>query len=273
MILARRLWNAPTSAEHRYVTPPLPVDRLLVLDGVRVWVSIIRARDQRGRGVVRNGTLRLVAPADEVRRILEERRDDPIAQILDDDELPIVSLLGTDLLSMHNKLLSVEFRASFRVDIIDRPFKPAFDDFVPMNYDRASRQLAAELEAGFRSLLLFRPDPEPGAGAPLRHGIPPPAPGPLKDNSVRFAVGHVAATLHPVDDGIKITCILSEVRFQNQKVHTFRPASGEWYPLEDDAIERLGSDIRAFLCERGERFVITNAPVDAATLPPAVEDE
>lgn len=246
---------------------PKALERLLTLDGAGVWASIIRAPDQRGRGVVRSGTLRLVVPVADVARIVDERSDEPIAQIFDADDLPIVSILGTDGFSMHNTLLSVEFRSSFRVDILDRPFKPAFDDYVPMNYDRASRQLAAELEAGFRSLLLFRPDPDPNAGAPLRHGVPPPAPGPLKDNSIRFAIGHVAATLHQCDEGIRITCILSEVHFQHQRVHTFRPIAGERYALDDDGIARLGADIRAFLCERGERFVITNAPSDPAPVP------
>jgi hypothetical protein len=238
------------------------LERLIGLDGARVWASIVRARDQRGRGVVRTGTLRLAVPPDDLVRLVESRADEPIAQILDADDLPLVSMLGTDALAMHNTLLSVEFRSSFRVDILDRPFRPAFDDFVPMNYDRASRQLAAELEAGFRTLLLFRPDPDPDASAPLRHGVPPTLPGPLKDNSVRFAVGHVAATLHPVDEGIRLTCILSEVRFQNQVVHLFRPHGGDRYALDDEAIERLGADIRAFLCERADRFVLTNAPVD-----------
>jgi hypothetical protein len=238
------------------------LERLVALDGVRVWPSIVRAPAQRGRGVVRNGTLALVLPPDDIARAQANREDEPIAQILDDDGCPIVSLLASDVLSTHNTLLSAEFRSSFRVDIIDRPFRPAFDDYVPMSYDLAARQLAAELEAGFRSLLLFRPDPDPDAAAPLRHGVPKLAPGPLKDNSVRFAVGHVAATLHPDEAGIRITCILSEVKFERQMVHVFKPLAGDRDALEHAEIERLGSDIRAFLCERGDRFTLAKPPVD-----------
>ena len=66
-----------------------------------------------------------------------------------------------------------------------------------MTYDDAARELVAELEAGFRSALLLRPDPDPAASARALRGLPPVEEGPLIDNSVRFAVGHASATLRP----------------------------------------------------------------------------
>ena len=250
------------------------LDRLIALDSAQVWVSIVRGRDQRGRGVVRSGILRLVAAPDDVRRIVEERLEEPVAQIVDADELPIVSLLGTDALTMFaNNLLSAQLRATLRVDIMDRPFRAAYDDFVPLSYDRAARMLAAELEAGFRSLLLFRPDPEPDPELRVRvlPGIPQASQGPLHDGSIRFAVGHVAVTLHPSEGGMRLTCILSELNFAWQRVHVFKPIVGDQYELEDDEIERLGGDIRAFLCERADKFHLTQSSPEPDPDPPYFE--
>jgi hypothetical protein len=244
-----------------------PLDRLIALDEQRVWASIVRGRDQRGRGVVRSGVLRLVLPPDALRRTVELRSDEPIAQIYDDAGLPLVSLLGTDTFTMFtNNLLSAQLRTTLRVDILDRPFRSAYDDFVPMSYERASRMLAAELEAAFRSLLLFRPDPDPDPDVRPRvlPGIPPASTGPLQDGSIRFAVGHVAVTLHPDDGGMLMRCILSEVKFDWQRVHVFRPIKGEHYALDEAAIEELGSDIRSFLCEQADRFEV----VTTGTEPP-----
>jgi hypothetical protein len=231
------------------------IERLIALNGQRASASIIRAKDQRGTGVIRNGTLSLVVEPDELAALVDAGVNEPIALILDADGLPIVSLLGADRFTLFNDLLSVEYRSSFRVDILDRPFpRPAFGDDDAYTYERAARELAAELEAGLRTMLLFRPDPDPPAGMRSRHGVPATASSPLKDNSIRFAVGHLAATLVPEDTGIRVTCILSEVRPNWQRVHLMQPLRGGRYELERADIERLGADIRAFLFNQLDRF-------------------
>ena len=129
--------------------------------------------------------------------------------------------------------LRVAFRPTFRIDVREEPFPPAPDPTVPMTYESATRELVAELEAGFRSALLLRPDPDPEAGARRRYGLPPVEEGPLLDNSVRFAVGHAAATLRPDrENGVRLTCIGLSVRAGLQLTDLFEPAAGAYYAFE-----------------------------------------
>jgi hypothetical protein len=80
-------------------------------------------------------------------------------------------------------------------------------------------------------------------------------PAPLLDTSVRFAVGHAAATLYPgAAGGIRLVCIASDVRFAQQFTTPFVPSRGAQYAFEAREIERLAADIRAFLSNRRERF-------------------
>jgi hypothetical protein len=245
------------------------IERLIALNGRSASASIVRAKDQKGTGVIRNGTFSLLLERAEIEAAVEAAADEPIATILDAGGLPIVSLLGADRFASFNDLVSVELRSSFRVDILGRPFpRPAFGDDAPYTYQRAARELAAELEAGLRTLLLFRPDPDPAAAVRARHGVPATASAPLKDNSIRFAVGHRAATLVPVDGAISMTCALSEMRPNWQRVHVLQPRGGNRYELDRAAIERLGGDIRAFLFNQLDRFNVLEQreaePPDAA---------
>jgi hypothetical protein len=239
------------------------LERLIELDGARVWAGIIRAKDQRGAAVVRSGTLQVLLSPGDMHLMAEGARGEPIAHVVDADDLPLVTLLGSDAYSVWNALVSAEFRSSFRVDILDRPFpQPALARDVPLTFERAARDLAAELEAGFRGVFLVRPDPDADATTvPARFGALPVTTGPLSDGSVRFAVGHAAATLLPdADAGIRLKCIASELRFGRQYTHLLVPARGNTYALEPAEIERLGSDIRAFLSNRRERFVLQTEP-------------
>ena len=231
---------------NHYAVERKALERLIALDGAPVWAAITRAKDQRGAAIVRHGTLY----ADPARDAAA-----PVAQIVDDDELPIVTIRPSDKMSVWSDLASVEFRASFRVDILQRPFPASVGDTTDMTYERAARELAAELEAGFRNGLLFRPDPDAEAGPPQRYGVPKVETKPLSDNSFRFAIGHSAATLHPVDAGIKLTCIASDVRYNLQVTEVYHPKRGE-YALDPAGIEALGSDIRAFLSHKRDRFVL-----------------
>ena len=233
------------------------IERLIVLNGRPASVSIVRAKDQKGTGVIRNGTLSLLHEPAEIEAAVDADADEPIAMIVDAAGLPIVSILATDRCASFGDLISVEFRSSFRVDILGRPFpRPAFADEAPYTYERAARELAAELEAGFRTTLLFRPDPDPAAGVRTRYGVPATVSSPLKDNSIRFAVGHLAATLVPDDRSILMTCVLSEIRPNWQRVHLLHPQDGNRYELDRAAIERLGGDIRAFLFNQLDRFTV-----------------
>jgi hypothetical protein len=224
-----------------------------------VSVAIVRAKDQLGGSVRRRGCLRLSGTPADVRRTVDAAHALPLAQILDDDGSPLVTFLGRDRLSLWNGRLRVEFRSSFRVDLDDRPFPPPVlrDEAPPVTFERAMRELAAELEAGFRTALLLRPDPDPDASASARAGHRPFEAGPLSDGSVRFAVGHATATLRPDGErGIRLTCVGSEVWFGRQFTQVFEPAAGSCYDFVADDVERLGADVRAFLNNRRERFLM-----------------
>lgn len=249
------------------------VEALIALDGRRASVSIIRAKDQRGMRILRTGTLGLALPADDVRVAVDNQLEEPIAIVIDETGLPYATFMGNDKYSIHKDLVSVEFRSSFRIDVLPRPFpKPVYSDDPEMTYERASRELAAELEAGLRTMLLFRPDPDPGAGVRARHGVPATAASPLKDGSIRFAVGHLAATLFPDDAGIRLMCVLSEVKPTFQRVHLLVPESGDRYTLDSASIERLGAHIRAFLFDVHNGFVEGKHPETAAADEPSIEE-
>jgi hypothetical protein len=223
-------------------------ERLQALDGKRVWVALLRAKDQSAAPVYRSGDFRLFDRPNPSENL--------VTRIVDTDGLPVVTLLGSDTPSVVGGALRVALRPTFRIDVLEQPFPAATDGAAPpMTYERATRELVAELEAGFRSALVLRPDPDPEASARGRHGLPPLEEGPLLDHSVRFAVGHASATLRPDgENGVRLTCIGSSVRAGRQLTDLFEPAAGAHYVFEPADIERLGADIRAFLSNRRERF-------------------
>ena len=224
-------------------------ERLKALDGKRVWVALVRSKDQQGPAVYRGGTFQLFSkPAG---------AEAPVTRVVDDTGLPVVTFLGPDMFSLVDGLLRAQLRTSFRIDVLDRPF-PATggDDNAAMMFDHAMRELVAELEAGFRAALLIRPDPDPDASLRARYHVPPTEEGPLPDFSMRFAVGHNSATVRPHDDGIiRLTCIGSSLRGGRQVIDLFEPATGSLYALKPPDVARLANDIRAFLGNRRERFV------------------
>ena len=222
-------------------------ERLRALDGKQVWTALLRAKDLRGAAVYRSGTFRLFDRPN--------AGANPVTRIVDDAGLPLVTFRGSDMLTVIGDLLRVALRPSFQIDVRDRPFEemPAS---APPTYELVARELVVELEAGFRSALILRPDPDPDASARALRGLGPVEEGPLIDNSMRFAVGHLSATLRPAgDDGVRLTCVGSNVRNGRQFADLFEPAAGAHYPFDAAEIARLGSDIRAFLSGRREGFV------------------
>jgi hypothetical protein len=222
-------------------------ERLRTLDGKTVWAALLRAKELRGSRVYRSGTFRLFdRPNPGV---------NPVTRIVDADGLPVVTFRGSDMLTVIDDMLRVVLRPSFQIDVLDHPFEaPAADG--ELTYERVTRELVVELEAGFRSALILRPDPDPDASARARRGLGPVEEGPLIDNSMRFAVGHLSATLRPATDGgVRLTCVGSSVRDGRQFADLFEPAAGAHYPFETDEVTRLGADVRAFLSGRRERFV------------------
>jgi hypothetical protein len=220
-------------------------ERIIALDGMRVWASLTNPGDPRALTAVRTGTLQLPESPCDAQSLAELARDDVLARIVDADALPLVTLLGGDTITLWNDLLSAELRPSLRIDVLDRPFpqRPASEPESP-DFERTARELAAELEAGFRGALLLQP-------------------APLLDKSVRFAVGHAAATLYPGPaGGMRLVCIGSEVRFDQQFAIPFVPARGALYAFEAGEIERLAADIRAFLSNRRERFAPVSPPAN-----------
>jgi hypothetical protein len=228
------------------------VVRLRALDGKRVWVALLRAKDLDGTPVYRSGTFRLFDRPN--------AREKPVTRIVDDAWLPLVTFRGADTLSIDDDTLRVRLRPSFRIDVLDRPFPPPAPGAAPLDYERATREIVAELEAGFRSALILRPDPDPQSGARALRGLAPVEEGPLIDQSVRFAVGHASATLRPEgEDAIRLTCVGSSIRNGKQFADLFEPAAGATYTFAPDELERLGADARAFLSHRRERFVAYSA--------------
>jgi hypothetical protein len=225
------------------------LERLAALDGARVWVAIVRAVDQHGPAIFRSGDFHLFEPV--------AAGEAALTRVTDADGLPLVTLLGTDTLSVVEGALRAEMRSSFRVDVLDRPFPDApLDNDALITYEQATRELVAELEAGFRAALLMRPDPDHDASSRARYRIPPIEEGPLRDWSMRFAVGHNSATVRPHDDGIvHLSCVGSSLRDGAQVADRFEPAGGAEYALTSAGTVRLANDIRAFLANRRERFI------------------
>jgi hypothetical protein len=232
------------------------LERLIALAGWRVWATVLRATDPHGPAIVRSGRLRLCEAPDAVRAALEAACDVPVAQLLDAGELPVVTLLGRDRCALVDDRLRVTFRPTFRVDLADRPpVAPQVEEPPELTFVRVARALAAELEAGFRAGLLMRPDPDPAASLRARHGAPPVEARPLGDGSVRFAVGHAAATLYPDGErALLLACVGSEVRDGRQFADRYAPLAGARYVFMPEEVARLGADIRAFLAHRWERF-------------------
>jgi hypothetical protein len=222
-------------------------ERLRALDGKPVWVALVRAKDQNGPAVYRNGVFHLFAQP--------LAGEAPVTCVLDGSDLPIVTFLGTDTLSVVDDALRAELRPSFRIDVRDRPFPQASGEGAIISYEQATRELVAELEAGFRAALLYRPDPDPDASLRARYRVPPTEEGPLRDWSMRFAVGHNSATLRPHDlDIVRLTCLGSSVRNGRQVVDLFEPLDGADYALTSRDMTRLAANVRAFLAERRDRF-------------------
>ena len=223
-------------------------ERLKALDGSSVWIALLRAEVLAGTPVYRSGTFHLFdRPA---------AAGNPVTRIVDADGLPLVTFRGSDTLSVVDGALRVALRSSFRIEVFDHPVgaRP-FTAGSVSTYESAARDLVAELEAGFRSALIVRPDPDPAASERARHGLPPVEAGPLVDRSVRFAVGHASATLRPDGEhGVRLTCVGSSVRDGKQFADLFEPAAGARYAFEPGDVERLAADIRAFLSGRRERF-------------------
>jgi hypothetical protein len=224
-------------------------ERLKSLDGQAVWVALLRAKDQTGVPVYRTGAFRLFSQP--------PGAEEPVTRIVDADDLPVVTFLGPDMFSLVDGALRAQFRTSFRVDVLDRPFPPAVSaDADGVSFDGAMRELVAELEAGFRTALIMRPDPDPEASLRARYHIPPTEEGPLPDWSMRFAVGHNSATIRPHDDGIvRLTTIGSSLRAGRQVIDLFEPAQGPLYKLTSADIARLAIDVRRFLSNRREFYL------------------
>ena len=224
------------------------------LDGTRVYLSILRAKQLRGEAVLRAGTLRELFTAGRPLPIVGAHTDRPIACIDDENGFAIATLLERDALSMDFGPVRVVLRPSFRIDVAVEPF-PVPPERLP-EFAEATRGIAAELEAGFRSALIVRPDPDPEASIRADRGLPPIETGPLSDGSVRFAIGHASAMLRPEGKGtIGLVCTETIVRGVHQVAERYVPQSGPIYALLPSQLQALAADIRAFLNGRRTGFI------------------
>ena len=137
-------------------------ERLSALDGKPVWAALLRAKDLRGNAVYRSGTFRLLDRPN--------AGANPVTRIVDDEGLPLVTFRGSDMLAVVGDLLRVTLRPSFQIDVLDHPFADVPEN-APFTYELVTRDLVVELEAGFRSALILRPDPDPDASARARRGL------------------------------------------------------------------------------------------------------
>jgi hypothetical protein len=240
------------------------LERLLPFDGVAVVVAMLRAADQTQRPVRRYGTLRLCVPRDILVGRVRARSDAPIVRIVDAAGLPIATLHGRDelALALEGEALRWRLRPTFRIDVLERGGAEVGPPEIPLDYDAATREMATEMEAGYRAALRMRPDPTPEAGVRALHGVPPVEPGPLPDGSVRFAVGHTSATIRP--DGtnaLRCTCIETTIVRNRQYAVAFEPPRGPRYALGTSDVARLAADVRAFFSHRRDGFnALTRGP-------------
>jgi hypothetical protein len=235
------------------------LDRLIALEGAAVSLAMLRAKDQIGRAVRRIGVVRLSVPAMQVRERVLRRSDTPVARVVDAADLPLATLAGRDRLSLWEGGLRWELRPSFRIDVVERDAGEGPLREVALNFEDATRDLATELEAGFRSALRMRPDPAHDAGIRAQYGVPPVEPGALPDGSVRFAVGHGSAIVRP--DGtnaLRLTCTETTIVGNRQVASSFEPARGPRYALGTTDVARLAADLRAFFSLRHEDFTPTD---------------
>lgn len=211
------------------------IERLRALDGKEVGVALVQSKLLGGLPVHRTGIFRMFDRPNEA--------DNPVTRILDAAGVPLVTFRGADMLTVIGPILRVALRATFHVDVQEGPFPPVERPAqLRLNYQLTTREVVPELEAAFRRALIMRPNSVEE--------------GPLIDNSVRFAVGHLSATLRPDGlDGLRLTCIGSSVRDGRQFADLFEPATGARYAFEPDDVVRLGADVRAFLSSRREGFV------------------
>jgi len=233
------------------------LERLLSFADAPVVVLLLRATDQTRRPVRRYGTLRLSVPLDVLHARLRSRSTAPVVRIVDAAGLPIATLTGRDDLefALAGEALRWRIRPTFRIDVMDRGDAEVGPPEIALNYDEATREMATEMEAGYRSALRMRPDPAPEAGLRAQHGVPPVEPGPLPDLSVRFAVSHSSATIRP--DGtnaVHLTCIETSVVHNRQYAVAFEPPRGPRYALGTSDMARLAADVRAFFSHRREGF-------------------
>ena len=231
-------------------------ERLRALDGTPVNVSILRAPGLHGEAVIRAGTLRALSAKERRLPIVGAVTDRPIGCVDDDGGFAIATLLETDTFDIDFGPLRAILRPSFRIDVAADPF-PIPPERLP-DFHAATRDIAAELEAGFRTALIVRPDPDPSAGIRADRGLPPVDTGPLSDGSVRFAIGHSSARLVPEGKGsIALVCTETVVREIEQVAERYVPQRGGTYALLPSEIRQLTSDIRAFLNGRREGFART----------------
>ncbi len=188
-------------------------------------------------------------------RFVRAAATDAIARIVDAGDRAIVTVRKGDIVQQTGRALEIVIRPAFRITCThDAPVLPPPDDDDRFAFVNATRALAAELEAGFRSALLFRPDPDHDASLRARYGVPPIESEPLRDGSIRFAVGHASATLRP-DDAVtmRLTCTVTTVRGVHQTVTHVGPRDGATYGVDPAEVERLAFDMRAFLAGDGNR--------------------
>jgi len=230
-------------------------ERLIALDGANVTLAMRRAKDQSLYPILRVGTLRLAVPSWALVNTIESRLDTVVARVFDEEHLPIATFIGRDRLATMNGRLHFELRPTFTIDVELRDPNVVPAPGYMIDYARATRDVAAELEAGFRGDLRFRPDPDPAASLRASYGVSALDDRPLPDGSVRFAVGHASTALHPDGPaGLRLRCVEVRVERNHQIATDYELAFGCRYALESTDIRRLAADMRLFLSHRFERF-------------------
>lgn len=220
--------------------------RLVDLDGSSVWISIVRARQPSGGAIVREGILRLKeAPASSRVDAMPERI---LAEVVDGDDVRLAIILSTEILHRWNNIVRAERRLTFRVEVSDQEFAGTHGGDPPCTYLKFARDLAAELEAGFREGVTFEPDPDPTASWEALYEEFFPQPAALTDGaSLNIAANSRSVIVRQNERGnIEVTFFAPVMRNGQLICGIFRRKKSDTVPCSSAGVQQLGWELRRF---------------------------
>lgn len=232
------------------------LERLIELQGSQIYVSIVRSAANDGGAIVRRGILRLKRTREQI--LSAGPAEDFIAEVVDDDDIRLVSILSTEVVRRFNDVLRFERRLAFYVDLsLAKP--PGFEDPAgAISYLEFCRNIAAELEAGLRAGVMMSPDPDPEASwkAPYSQIIPLDA-GFKGEQRWNVSANMCSATIAeaPREGFARAWFFAPDAKTCTLTMGIFEGTNGSKYPLTSDGASLLGRDLRAMFYGRVDHLV------------------